>query len=129
MSYCVSGQTATDSVRVPVKWLREGMKDLIRYDQAKEEISLLKLNNSATEQLLNKTVEFNNSLQSQNKELDLRWKEQMKIQDILKDQNNKNINSLNKQLRNLKIKNTLTSTIGLMGGVAAGVLIGILITK
>lgn len=122
-SFCANGQSGmADSVKVPAKWLKEGMKDLIRYDQCKEEVSLLKSSNANLNTLNEKNVLFANLQQQRVEDMRLRWNECMKQGDLMQSQHNKEVHDLQNALKKQKRK----STWGVIGGVGSGIVVGVI---
>lgn len=123
------GQSVTDSVFVPVKWLKEGMKDIMRGDACKEENTLLKSSILTLRRLSDKNEQFANEQGERAQEMRLRWNECMKQSDILQANYDDNIENLNKQIRKQKIKASLNIFGGATAGLVLGVITGLLIFK
>lgn len=119
------GMTNKDSVLVPVKWLREGMKDLIRLDALKEQLPLLQSALENQKEINLKLDTFNTVLKDQNTKLLFRYNETVKQMDLIEINNKKAITSLNKQLKKTKQKNVVTSTLGIAGGIGIGIILGL----
>ena len=119
------GMTNKESVLVPVKWLREGMKDLIRLDALKEQLPLLQSALENQKEINLKLDTFNTVLKDQNTKLLFRYNETVKQMDLIEINNKKVITSLNKKIKKTKQKNVVTSTLGIAGGIGIGIILGL----
>ena len=125
-TFCAFGQKGIDSVLVPSRWLKEGMKDLIRFDACKEETRLLKESNLSLRALSDKNAEFAAEQQERVNEMRLRWVECNKQTDLINNAQLNVISGLNKALKKQKNKSTWNTITGVGAGVALGILVGIL---
>lgn len=126
-----NGQTVInkDSAIVPIRWLREGMKDLVRYDNLKKENILLKESKRSLEDIIETQNILITDFKTQKKEYEVRIKEIQGITLLSEKQYEAELNSLNKRLRNKKIGGTIKGIGAGVVGVGIGILIKALIIK
>lgn len=109
--------------------MRQGMKDHLSLEALNKENAALKLTLSNEESLTTKLQDFNNYLQSHNRDLTLRWNESMKQNDILSNQIKNQQVKFDKDIRKEKSKKTINTIFGVGFGAAVGILIGTIFIK
>lgn len=120
--------TAQSSITIPRTWAEQAAKDLLRYDNCREENALLKKSNSNLSGLYNKEKEFTTLLQNRNSELEETLRSCYSRNDLLlkdyKGLNDQHQKDLKKQKQ--KRRANLGKVAAFAGGAAMGFVAGII---
>ena len=121
LSLCSSGQTATaDSVLIPRKWFRAASVDLLRYDDCKQEVKILKPFAAAQKEMIALLAADTLAKAERIGVLDSRLQSAAILSQQLEANCNNQLKDFDKQLRKQKRRSTWQAILIAVGAAGAG---------
>lgn len=124
LSLCSNGQTATaDSVLIPRKWFQAASADLLRYDDCRQEVKILKPFVAAQKELIALLAADTFAKAERISILDSRLTSAALLSQQIETNCNNQLKDFDKQLRRQKRRSTWQAVLIAVGAAGAGYLI------